>query len=155
MLRFHFVDTDELIERKTRKRITEIFEQDGETRFRQHEREIVRGLEASTKLVISTGGGLVINPENLASLKSHALVICLWASPETIFQRVRYQSNRPLLLDPDPLGKIRRLLAEREQFYRQADILLSSEFRSARDVANSIIHQFRLVSKPFEVETSH
>jgi shikimate kinase len=67
------------------------------------------------------------------------LVICLWASPEHIYARVREQSHRPLLNDPDPLGKIRLLLAARENFYKQADVLLNSDLRSAREVTQQVI----------------
>ena len=92
--------------------------------------------------------GLPTNPANLASLKSHSLVICLWASPERIYERVRDQSHRPLLHDPDPLGKIRSLLATRENFYKQADVLINSDLRSAREVAQQVINQFRLATGP-------
>ncbi|HYE31092.1 MAG TPA: shikimate kinase [Methylomirabilota bacterium] len=142
-LHFSFLDTDELIERMAGKRITEIFAQDGEPRFRAYEREIAATLETKSGVVISTGGGFAANQENLASLKKHALTVCLWASPETIFKRVSHQSHRPLLNDPDPLGKIRTLLATRQSFYRQADVLLSSDFRSAREVAHHVIMHFR------------
>ena len=81
---------------------------------------------------------------NLASLKSHALVICLWASPETIFERVGSQTHRPLLNDPEPLAKIRSLLAARAPYYRQADVLLNTEMRSSREVAAQVAHQFHL-----------
>ena len=83
----------------------------------------------------------------MASLKTHALVICLWASPETILDRVKGQTHRPLLNDPDPLAKIRLLLAAREPFYRQADVLVNTEMRSAKDVAQQIIHQFHMADR--------
>src|SRR5207249_4106278 len=93
--------------------------------------------------IISTGGGLVVNPANLESLKQHSLVVCLWASPETILARVGHQMHRPLLRGENPLGKIRELLAQREPFYRQADVLLNCEQRSPREVAQHVAHQFR------------
>jgi shikimate kinase len=141
-LHFDFLDTDELIESGTGKSISEIFTKQGEAAFRQCERQVVRQLEGRTKTVISTGGGLPVNPDNLASLKSHALVVCLWASPETIWERVRDQTHRPLLMDPDPQGKIRQLLSAREPFYRQADVLINTGTRSIREVAQQVIHQF-------------
>src|SRR5262249_10913977 len=101
---------------------------------------------ASHQTVIATGGGLAINPSNLASLKTHALVVCLWASPQTIWERVRRQSHRPLLQGPDPLSTLKRLLKEREPFYRQADVLVNTELRSIRDIASYVSHQFRLLS---------
>jgi shikimate kinase len=78
----------------------------------------------------------VADPSNLASLKSHALVVCLWASPETIWERVRAQTHRPLLQTPDPPAKIRELLEQRGPAYRQADVLIHTGFRSPRKPPN-------------------
>ena len=145
-LKFEFLDTDALIEQRSGKKITEIFAQNGEAAFRQLEAQLVAEFAARTHTVISTGGGLPTNPANLVSLKTHSLVICLWASPERIYDRVREQAHRPLLHDPDPLNKIRSLLTTREPFYKQADVLINSDLRSAREVALQVITQFRLVT---------
>lgn len=143
-LRFGFVDTDELIVNAAGKSIADIFAQQGEAVFRALEHEIIKGLASRTRSVISTGGGVPVNPDNLASLKSHSLVVCLWASPEKIWENVRGQSHRPLLLNtPDPLAKIRELLAARAPFYKQADVLVNTEWRSVREVAQQVAHQFQ------------
>jgi shikimate kinase len=147
MLHLRLVDTDMLIEQRAGKRISEIFATDGEARFRAYESEIVNELEEARGCVISTGGGLVVNPANLESLKKHALVVCLWASPEAIFARVGHQTHRPLLRSPEPLAKIKELLAQREPFYRKADVLLNCEQRSPREVAQHVAHQFRLANQ--------
>ena len=97
LLRFEFIDTDRVIEQRAGRRISDIFAQDGEAAFREMERSLVRELESATGKVISTGGGLVMTPANLESLRQHSLVVCLWASPETIYDRVRGQNHRPLL----------------------------------------------------------
>ncbi len=146
-LKFDFLDTDLLIEERSGKKITDIFAQNGEPAFRELEAQLVEELSTRTGTIISTGGGLPTNPANLVSLKKHSLVFCLWLSPEKIFERVKDQSHRPLLHDPDPLGKIRTLLAAREKFYKQADVLLNSELRSAREVAQQVIAQFRAATK--------
>lgn len=143
-LHFDFVDTDDLVEKQAGKSIPRIFAEDGESAFRELERSVVEELKTRSRTVIATGGGLVVDPANLESLKTHSLVICLWASPETIWTRVRHQSHRPLLQSPDPEGTIRKLLAERGPFYRRADALVGTDLRSARDVAQHVIHQFRL-----------
>jgi shikimate kinase len=143
-LHFRFVDTDELIEAQAGKTISAIFAEDGEQRFREYERAVVEELKNYHRTVIATGGGLVTHGDNLNSLKTHALVICLWASPETIWERVRHQSHRPLLQTPDPQATIRQMLAEREPFYRQTDVLVNSERRSLKEVVHHVIHQFRL-----------
>jgi shikimate kinase len=142
-LHFEFIDTDELIQTKTGRTIADIFSKNGEPAFRALERDVVAELARRTKTVISTGGGLPTNPENLASLKTHALVVCLWASPERIWERVRNQSHRPLLHDPDPQKKIRELLEARAPFYKQADVLIRTDERSAREVAQQIVLQFK------------
>lgn len=146
-LHFTFLDTDAVIEARAGKPITEIFEQEGEPAFRKLECGLVEELTRRERTVISTGGGLPVNPANLASLKTHALVVCLWASPEKIFERVRHQSHRPLLNNPDPLGKIRELLAAREPSYHQADVMVNTEMRSVKEVAHQVIHQLHL-AKP-------
>jgi shikimate kinase len=147
-LHYEFLDTDELIQTRTGRTIADIFAAQGEPAFRALEREVVAELAARTKLVISTGGGLPTNSENLAALKAHALVVCLWASPEKIWERVRNQSHRPLLHDPDPQRKIRELLGLRAPFYRQSDVLINTDLRSAREVAQQIVLQFRLATRP-------
>ena len=79
----------------------------------------------------------------------NAAVICLWAGAETIWNRVRHHAHRPLLNVPDPLARIRQLLDERAPYYRQADVLMNTEVRSVREVAQHIAYQFRLVrSRP-------
>jgi shikimate kinase len=147
MLSFEFLDSDEMIQGMAGKRISEIFTSEGEHRFREYERQVVQQLSDVTDAVISTGGGLVTRPENLASLKEHALIVCLWCSPETIFKRVSHQSHRPLLQVDKPLERIRELLQERAPAYRQADVLLNSEFRKPREVATHVVHHFRSVKK--------
>jgi shikimate kinase len=144
MLNLRLVDTDVLIEQLAGKRIAEIFATEGEAHFRALEKQVVEKLQNERGCVISTGGGLVVNPANMESLKQHALVVCLWASPETVFARVGHQTHRPLLRGENPLGKIRELLAQREPFYKKADVLLNCEHRAPREVAQHVAHQFRM-----------
>ena len=144
VMHFTFLDTDYVIEARAGKRISDIFAQDGEPAFRQWERRVVEELTRRNKTVIATGGGLPADEANLASLKAHSLVICLWASPEAIWERVRGHEHRPLLNEPDPLAKIRQLLVAREPYYRQADVLVNTGMRSVREVAQHVIHQFHM-----------
>lgn len=143
-LHFTFLDTDDVIVARAGKPITDIFAQEGEADFRERECRLVEELTHRTRTVIATGGGLPVNLANLASLKTHALVICLWSSPEKIWERVRNQAHRPLLNESEPLTKVRSLLAIREPYYRQADVLVNTEMRSMREVAQQVIHQFRM-----------
>lgn len=146
-LHFEFVDTDELIESRTGKSITQIFATDGEAHFRELEQKIVEQLQTSTGRVISTGGGLPTRQSNIDSLKSHALVIALCVSPERIWERVRHQSHRPLLQIPNPKAKIVEMLAARAPFYRQADVLLNTDNRSMRQVVQQVVQHFREATK--------
>jgi shikimate kinase len=143
-LRFDFIDTDEWIESQTGKTVAQIFEQNGEAAFRQLEADTARALESRGNIVISCGGGFVSNPLNLASLKSHALVICLWASPEIIWERVRTQTHRPLIQTANPLEKIRELLEQRSAAYHEADAMIHTAFRPPKEVAQQVLHQFKL-----------
>lgn len=144
LLRFTFLDTDKVIEARAGLSIAEIFKSQGEPAFRQWERQIVAELTHRKETVIATGGGLPAQEGNLESLKTHALVVCLWASADTIYQRVSGHTHRPLLNEPDPRAKIRELLAAREPHYRQADVLVNTELRSVREVAMQVVHQFHL-----------
>jgi shikimate kinase len=144
-LHYTFLDTDEMIEARTHKTVSAIFSEDGEPAFRKLERDIVIELASRSRYVICTGGGVGANEFNLASLKQHSLVVCLWASPERIWERVRSQTHRPLLHGPDPLTNIRQLLAIRKPFYKQADILLDTERRSLKEVCQKVLHEFRLM----------
>jgi shikimate kinase len=149
-LQFDFLDTDAWIEARLGQSISRIFAEQGEAAFRAQERLVLDELAARERTVIATGGGLAANPDHLARLKSHALVICLWASPETIWERVRHQTHRPLLQSPQPQERLRQLLAAREPFYRQADVLLNTEMRSVRQVTQQVVFQFRSVRRQVE-----
>ena len=149
-LHYELADTDHLIEQRAGKSIPEIFAQQGEAAFRDMERQLVAEMAGWRQTVIATGGGLGAEAGNLESLKQHALVVCLWASAESLAQRLRHQSHRPLLAqDPDPLARIRELLERRVPFYKQADVLVNTESRSLREVADHVLHEFKVArSKP-------
>jgi shikimate kinase len=144
LLHFTFLDTDDVIQARAGKSISEIFEQSGEVAFRDWERKIVEELTRRSKTIIATGGGLPASESNLTSLKTHSVVVCLWASPDKIWERVRGQTHRPMLNEADPHERICQLLAEREPYYRRADVLVNTEMRSLREVAAQVIHQFRM-----------
>lgn len=143
MLEFELVDTDRVIEARTSRKIADIFATDGEAEFRRLEHGLVLELESRRGVVISTGGGLVVNPENMESLKRHSLVACLWATAEEIYQRVRHHTHRPLLQTEDPLSRIRELLDARAPYYKQADLLVGVDFRAPLETARYIANAFR------------
>ncbi len=143
-LGFRFVDTDHLIESRVGQSIAEIFAAAGEARFREYERALVSEMRQWNHVVIATGGGLAAQDDNLVQMQQHALVVCLWASPKTIWQRACRHGHRPLLADPNPLEKIARLLEARRPFYRQADVLINTEFRPVKAIVHQVLTHFRL-----------
>lgn len=145
-LEFEFVDTDSLIEARCQRTISDIFDQEGEARFREYEREVVNDLAGRSRMVISTGGGLAASQDNLARLKEHSLVVCLWANEATIWQRASRNTHRPLLQDVNPRERIKTLLAQRAPFYRQADIMVDTNYRSVKQVAEHVLREFLLMT---------
>ena len=115
---FEFLDTDQFIEEHVGKSIPRIFEEHGEETFRRYEREVVMRLAERENTVIATGGGLLVDAENMDTMKQYAMVFCLWASPESIWRRVKGQSHRPLLNTDNPKQRIIDLLEERKPAYR-------------------------------------
>lgn len=119
-LNYKFIDTDSEIEKRSGKTITDIFREDGEAAFRRQEKELVEELAQKRGLVISTGGGLVMNPQNVQKLRESGDIICLTASPDEILERVSKQpQTRPLLKETDPREKIAELLQQRSSIYAQ------------------------------------
>lgn len=112
-----FIDTDHEIERVTGMPVNDIFKKLGEVRFRSEEKAAVRRVSREHGQVIATGGGVVLDPENMELLKETGVVVRLLATPETIYDRVKRKKTRPLLQTDDPLQKIKDMLAEREPLY--------------------------------------
>jgi len=120
-LGYEFVDTDQLIEQRHGK-VADIFRERGEEVFRTIEREVASELADRRRLVISTGGRMMLDPLNVTSLSRHGRIFCLVANPDAIFERLAgdpSQSERPLLSGPDPRRRIVELLAERAPGYRR------------------------------------
>ena len=144
-LGFRFLDTDEWIESRAGKSISRIFAEEGEAAFRAHEAAVALELEALSNCVISTGGGFVLPEGNLLSLRKHSFVVCLWAPPEVIYERVRHQHHRPLLQDPNPMERIRRLLGERSARYGEADLILGTGHRTPRELVEILVRRFQAI----------
>ena len=110
------LDMDTLIEQRAGKPITDIFAQDGESHFREIERTIAHELAVQEGQIISTGGGIVLNPDNISDYEKTGLVICLLASSETVMDRVKHDTTRPLLAG-DKQEKIIQILKTRKPLY--------------------------------------
>lgn len=142
-LAFKFVDMDELIEKTTGMKISEIFEKFGEPRFRDLESEIVKLLTKKRGQVISTGGGVVLREENIFNFKKSGVIFCLKASEKTIFERLRNCKNRPLLQVENLKERITELLKQRTPFYEKADLMIDTEGLTPQEVADKIIREYK------------
>jgi shikimate kinase len=142
-LGYAFVDTDGLIEADQRTTVAAIFSSFGEAYFRDVETRIIRQVLEGGDQVIATGGGAVIREENRKAFRERGMTICLAARPETVYERVRQETHRPLLQVPDPLARIRELLAGREQFYRQADLVIETDGKTVDEVISEIRQRVR------------
>jgi shikimate kinase len=139
-----FIDTDKVIERVSCMRISDIFEYYGEATFREYETEVVRRTLRLDEVVISTGGGTVMRPQNREMLKSRGPVIVLTASPETIYLRTR-RSQRPLLQVANPIEKIYELMEARKEAYADvAAFHVSTDNRHSADVVEEIVEKLWL-----------
>ena len=143
LLNKSFIDTDAEVESITEKTIVQLFAQDGAVRFRSEEALLVKKLENQNDLVISTGGGIVLNPENIISLKKNGILIGLSAPPEIVYQRVKHKRNRPLLNKGDVLSKIEELFAERANAYDVAEYIIETGDKQVEDVVNEVVSYLR------------
>lgn len=144
-LGFRFVDTDKLIVKSTGKPIPKLFAESGEDHFRELETETLRQCAEGEGQVISTGGGVVVREENRPILREAGYVVWLRASPETIYERVKRNRNRPLLQTADPLGTIRELLAVREALYEScADLVIKTDQLSMDETCFGVTESARL-----------
>lgn len=141
-LRMRYVDTDDIIERDSGRRISNIFSEDGEPAFRDLESKAVDKASKLYNYVISTGGGAVLRESNMEALKGNGIIFCLTATPEEIYRRVRHQSHRPLLQTPDALGKIQSMLVERRTSYAEADYMVRTTGRPFREIIGYIKHVY-------------
>lgn len=143
-----FIDMDAEIERREGRSIPDIFAKDGEPRFRELERALVRELAARDGMVISPGGGIVLNPDNIRDFSATGYVVCLRATPEMILQRVGDDPNRPLLQAPDRLARIRELLAKRAPLYDAVPHPVETDGLTPAEVADLVIAAFRASRPP-------
>jgi shikimate kinase len=137
-----FVDSDHEIEARNGVPIATIFELEGEPGFRARERKVISELTQRDRIVLATGGGAVIDPDNRRDLGARGLVIYLHARPESLFMRLRNDRSRPLLQTGDPRSKLMRLYRERDPWYREvADLVVETGRQSASKLARQIVAQ--------------
>lgn len=139
-LQKEFVDCDQELERHTGADIPLIFELEGEEGFRKREADMLERLVERRGVVLATGGGVVLHPENRSRLMSHGYVVYLCAPADLLYERTARDRNRPLLHTDDPRRRIEELLALRDPLYRQvSDLVLETNRRGLRFVVRDII----------------
>lgn len=122
-----FYDSDHEIESRTGVRIATIFDIEGEARFREREKQVIAELVCQSDIVLGTGGGAVLAPENRKQLAAHGTVIYLRASIDDILTRTQHCTNRPLLQTANPRAKLEELFAQRDPLYREiADVVVDT-----------------------------
>jgi shikimate kinase len=137
-----FYDSDHEIEHRTGARIPTIFELEGEAGFRQREAEAIAELSQLQDIVLATGGGAVLSPDNRAYLRRNGYVIYLCASPEELYQRTCHDKNRPLLQTADPKAKLAELYSIRDPLYREvADLVMDTSQQSVNSLLQLLLKE--------------
>jgi shikimate kinase len=138
-----FYDSDHEIVQRTGVPIPTIFEIEGEEGFRRREMQAIAELTAGTDIVLATGGGVVLNPENRARLHDTGWVVYLNVSPALLFERTRHDRNRPLLRVSDPLAKLEELHRQRDPLYREtAHTIVEGSQLVASGIVQHLLREF-------------
>lgn len=139
LLKMQFYDTDQEVEAVTGMTIAQLYRKYGEVRFISEENLAVRRLAKKDNSIIATGGGIVLNKDNLALLREKGILISLSARPEIIYERVKRRNNRPILYKGDLLDNILKLNAEREEVYQTADIHIDTSDIEFTEIIDRIL----------------
>ena len=138
-LGWDFVDTDDLVEASAGRGISDIFATDGEDAFRDMESTAVREAAARERVVIATGGGVVLRVENIDALSERGEVVLLTTTPEAAYERVRDETHRPLLQVADPVARIAQLMRQRMDAYARAGHAVDTVGRTVSQVADDVL----------------
>jgi shikimate kinase len=139
-----FVDLDELIEEEAGMGIPEIFASEGEAGFRRRERALIAAIANREDIVLATGGGAVLDPDNVRTLKTRGVLVCLQAEPQTILDRIGADTHRPLLHDYNRMARVRELLEQRAPAYADADLVVETSRIEIEEVVDRIVSHFQL-----------
>src|SRR5262245_37487472 len=144
LLSLDFYDSDVEIEQRTGVDIPYIFEKEGEAGFREREREVIDSLTALDNVVIATGGGAVLKPENREKLAARGHVVYLKTGVHQQLERTRHGKQRPLLYTGDPESKLRELMEHRAPLYESiASVIVATDGRQVRAVAEEIVQRLK------------
>ncbi|MDE2688106.1 MAG: shikimate kinase [Chloroflexota bacterium] len=153
ILGWQFVDLDERIEADEGTTIDAIFAEHGEPHFRAVEAQTLLAACESERQVVSTGGGIAESADNRAAMMQHGAVVCLEATPETIFERVLAQSTgddaivRPMLAANDPLERIRSLKSLRQLNYTLAHWTVHTDILTPEQAAHEVVRAFDILNE--------
>jgi shikimate kinase len=149
LLHLQFYDSDAEIEHRTGVDIPYIFEKEGEAGFREREREVIDSLTAMSDVIIATGGGAVLLPENREHLASRGRVVYLQTGIEQQLERTRHGRQRPLLYTDNPEQMLRDLMAFRAPLYEAiAAVVVPTDGRQVRAVAEEVVQRLQELSTP-------
>lgn len=137
-LKMQFVDLDDLIELTEKRSIPDIFASSGEAYFRRLEKHILYKVSREKNFVVACGGGIVIDKDNIKTMKDSGTVVCLAAPPEVIWKRTRRHTHRPLLNVGDPKKQVELLLKLRAPYYAKADKTIDTSRLSVKQVVHRI-----------------
>jgi shikimate kinase len=144
LLHLTFYDSDVEIERRTGVDIPYIFEKEGESGFRERERDVIDSLTQLADVVVATGGGAVLLPENRERLAGRGHVVYLKTGIRQQLERTRHGRQRPLLYTADPEAKLRELMQVRAPLYESiAAVTVATDGRHVRVVASDILEQLQ------------
>lgn len=137
-----YIDMDSYITSTTGKSIKQIFDEDGEPFFRKLERELVQKLSLLNNQIISTGGGVVLDKKNISDFTKNGLAVCLNASPEIIFERIKNDNTRPLLSKIN-IDIISNLLKERSELYDKISFQIKTDHMLPETISSLIIENYK------------
>jgi shikimate kinase len=139
-LKLDFFDSDEVIEERAGADIAWIFDIEGEDGFRKREQKVIEELTQKSNIVLATGGGVIMTPENRNALAGRGTVIYLKTSLHQQYERTKRDTKRPLLQTDNLSETLERLRDEREPFYEElADVSFETDKLTVKAVANNII----------------
>ncbi|CDH47442.1 MAG: shikimate kinase AroK [Candidatus Competibacteraceae bacterium] len=140
-LRREFLDSDHEIEQRAGASIPLIFELEGEAGFRSREKAVIAELTQRPGIILATGGGVILDPDNRRCLGGRGFVIYLVASVDEQLRRTSLDTNRPLLQTADPKARLAQLFECRDPLYREiADSIVLTEGRPIRQVLRDILN---------------
>ena len=139
-LSYKFIDTDKLIEQKAKKSIKGIFDENGELFFRELEEQVITNLLYEKKIIISLGGGSIVNNNIRKIIKKNSYNIYLQVKIDTLVKRLENSKNRPLIINKDLKTTLNNLIEKRKKFYQKADLIICNE-NTLSEIVKEIINK--------------